>query len=150
MDFGELLTAFTTDAGLEGGPIIEDGACHLEIDGRDVGFMEADGGRRMVVWTAISPCPVDRRDAFLILLLRVNFMGRMLGNGAFSLSEDNVVYAHFMFALPAYDKESFYRELRTLLESVEEWERLADAYRQTVTPEQEQDAGGAVDAWMKV
>lgn len=133
MDFKELLTTFTADAGLKEDPVIEDGACHLLIDDRDVGFMATDDGRRMVVWTAVSPCPVDRREAFLILLLRANFMGRMLANGAFSLSDDNVVYAHSTFELPLYEKEVFYEGLQALLDAVEQWGKLAEAYKQTVT-----------------
>lgn len=150
MDFKEILTAFTAEAGLDDGPIIEDGACHLEIDGRDVGFMEIDGGRRMVVWTAISPCPVDRREAFLLLLLRANFMERMLPEGAFSLSDDDIVYAHSTFALPAYEKEDFYRRLRSLLDAVKEWGRLAEAYGRTVGPNSEPDAESIETQWVKV
>lgn len=132
MEFSELMAAFMADAGVGDGPVIEDGACHLMIDDRDVGFMEADGGRRLVVWCAVGPCPADRRDAFLILLLRANFMGRMLADGAFSLSDDDIVYAHCTLALPVYDKDVFYRSLRNLLEAVEQWEDMAETYRQAV------------------
>ena len=150
MDYREILTAFTADAGLADGPVIEDGACHLDIDGRDVGFMEVDGGRRMVVWTAIGSCPVDRREAFLLLLLRANFMGRMLPNGAFSLSDDDIVYAHSTFALPVYEKEDFYQGLRSLLDAVVEWGKLVEAYKQTVGPNPEPEAESMESKWMKV
>ena len=137
MDCKELVTALMTDAGMEDAPVFEDGACHLEIDGRDIGFMETDDGRRMVVWTAVGECPVDRKNAFLILLLRANFMGRMFADGAFSLSDDDIVYAHCMIALPVLEKEVFYEALRKLLEAVEQWGRLAETYRQTIGPEEE-------------
>lgn len=150
MNFREILTAFTTEAGLDEGPVIEDGTCHLEIDGRDVGFMDVDGGRRMVVWTAIGSCPVDRREAFLLLLLRANFMGRMLPNGAFSLSDDDIVYAHSMFALPVYEKDDFHKGLRVLLDAVREWGKLAEAYRQTVGTNPAPETESAGSKWMKV
>ena len=154
MDLKELLTGFLADAGMDETPVFEDGACHLLIEDRDIGFMETDDGSRLVVWSAVSSCPVERRDAFLMLLLRANFMGRMLPNGAFSLSDDDVVYAHCSFTLPVYDKEDFYRGLKDLLEAVEEWERLAELYKQVVVANPEGPdsegaplAGGGLGDW---
>ena len=143
MNCKELVAALAADAGMEGEPVFEDGACHLGIDDRDVGFMETDDGRRMVVWAAIGECPVDRKDAFLIMLLRANFMGRMLTDGAFSLSDDDFVYAHCVFTLPVQEKEAFYEGLRNFLEAVDEWSRLAETYKQTVGPDEE--AGLAIE-----
>ena len=131
MDFRELVDAFAADAGMtEPVAYEEENVCHLDIDGRDFGFRDVPEAGRMVVWTALAARPPQSGEAFLVQLLRANFMNQGLPDGALSLSDDDIVYAHCSLKLPVFDKEEFYGLLRRFVTAVGEWrEMLALAER---------------------
>ena len=147
MDFKEIMEAFAADAGMTESVAYEDEVCHLDINGRDYGFRTSPEEDRLVVWTAISARPPESGEAYLAELLRANFMNQGMPDGALSLSDDDVVYAHCSLRLPIFDKEEFYRLLRRFVTAVDEWrgkidhaERAHDVMPQ-VRPEQPIDEG---------
>lgn len=127
MDFKELMDAFAADAGMtEPVAYEEEDVCHLDIDGRDFGFRNVPEASRMVVWTAICARPPQSGEAFLVQLLRANFMNQGMPDGALSLSDDDVVYAHCSLRLPVYDKNEFYDLLRRFAATVGEWREMLE------------------------
>lgn len=130
MDFKELIEKFAAEAGMtEPVRFDEDGVCHLDIEDMDVGFMDVPERSQMVVWTAICHCPSEGGEALMRQLLKANFIGRGLADGALSLSDDDDIYAHFHFHLPEFEPVNFYRSLRTFLDTVGEWRTLIENYR---------------------
>ena len=127
MDFRELIDAFAADAGMaEPVAYEEEGVCHLAINGRDYGFRSVPEAGRMVVWTAICARPPESGEAFLVQLLRANFMNQGLPDGALSLSDDDVVYAHCSLRLPIFDKVEFYDLFRRFVTTVNEWREMLE------------------------
>ena len=127
MDYKELIDAFAADAGMaEPVAYEEEDVCHLAIDGRDYGFRGVPEAGRMVIWTALSARPPESGEAFLVQLLRANFMNRGLPDGALSLSDDDIVYAHCSLKLPVFDMEEFYGVLRRFVTAVDDWSEMLD------------------------
>ena len=148
MDFKELMDAFAADAGMtEPVAYEEENVCHLDIDDRDYGFRNVPEASRMVVWTALCARPPQSGESFLVQLLRANFMNQGLPDGALSLSDDDVVYAHCSLKLPVFDMEEFYGVLRRFVTAVDEWREmleLAERAREVmpqVRPEQPSGEG---------
>ena len=131
MDFKELIDAFAADAGMtEPVAYEEENVCHLVINGQDYGFRNVPEANRMMVWAAICARPPQSGEAFLVQLLRANFMNQGLPDGALSLSDDDIVYAHCSLKLPVFDKAEFYGLLRRFVTAVDGWrEMLALAER---------------------
>ena len=148
MEFRELMDAFAADAGMTEPVAYEEGnACHLVINGQDYGFCDVPDAGRMVVWAAICARPPQSGEAFLVQLLRANFMNRGLPDGALSLSDDDIVCAHCSLKLPVFDKNEFYELLRRFVTAVDEWREmleLAERAREVmpqVRPEQPSGEG---------
>ena len=147
MDFKEIMEAFAADAGMTEPVAYEDEVCHLDINGRDYGFRTSPEADRLVVWTAISARPPESGEAYLAELLRANFMNQGMPDGALSLSDGDVVYAHCSLRLPIFDKEEFYGLLRRFVTAVDEWRGILDQAEQAradmpqVRPEQPIDEG---------
>ena len=125
MEFRELMDAFAEDVGMAE-PIAyeDDGLCRLDFDDRTVGFRHVPEAGRMVIWTAICTRPPESGEGLLVQLLRANFMNQGMPDGALSLSDDDVIYAHCTLALPVYDKAEFYSLLQRFLSSVDEWREM--------------------------
>ena len=127
MDFKEIMEAFAADAGMtEPVAYEEENVCHLDIDDRDYGFRNVPEANRMVVWTALSARPPESGEAFLVQLLRANFMNQGMPDGALSLSDDDIVYAHCSLRLPIFDKEEFYDLFRRFVTTVNEWREMLE------------------------
>ena len=127
MDFKELMDAFAADVGMtEPVAYEEEGLCHLDINDRDYGFRFVPEAERLVVWTAICERPPESGEAFLVQLLRANFMNQGVPDGALSLSDDDVVYAHCSLKLPVFDMEEFYGVLRRFVTAVDDWREMLD------------------------
>ena len=127
MDFKEIMEAFAADAGMtEPVAYEEENVCHLDIDDRDYGFRNVPEANRMVVWTALSARPPESGEAFLVQLLRANFMNQGMPDGALSLSDDDIVYAHCSLRLPIFDKVEFYDLFRRFVTTVNEWREMLE------------------------
>lgn len=125
MDFRELMDAFAEDVGMtEPVAYEEEGLCRLDFDDRTVGFRHVPEAGRMVIWTALCARPPESGEGLLVQLLRANFMNQGIPDGALSLSDDDVIYAHCTLVLPVYDKAEFYSLLRRFLSSVGEWREM--------------------------
>lgn len=150
MDFRELIDAFAADCGMTEPVAYEDDTCHLDINDRDFGFRFVAEAGRMVVWTAVCARPPESGETFLVQLLRANFMNQGMPDGALSLSDDDVVYAHCAIKLPVYDKMEFYDLLQRFMETVDAWRKMIDLVGQTkplmsqVRPETPPPAPGEV------
>ena len=150
MDYRELLDAFAADAGMTEPVAYEEDTCHLDIDGQDYGFRNVPEAGRMVVWTALCARPPQSGETFLVQLLRANFMSQGMPDGALSLSDDDVVYAHCALKLPVYDKTEFYELLRRFVTTVDEWREMirlagqARPFMAEVRPEAPSSAAGEV------
>lgn len=131
MDFRELIDAFAADCGMSEPVAYEDETCHLDINDHDFGFRFVAEAERMVVWTAICARPPESGEAFLVQLLRANFMNQGMPDGALSLSDDNVVYAHCAIKLPVYDKMEFYGLLQRFMATVDAWRKMIELAEQT-------------------
>ena len=121
MEFKELMDAFAADAGMSEPVAYEENACHLSINGRDFGFHDVPEAGRMVIWCPLCARPPESGEAFLVQLLRANFMNQGLPDGALSLSDDDIVCAHCTLQLPVFDKEDFYQLLRRFVTAVDGW-----------------------------
>ena len=127
MNFKELLDAFATDVGMtEPVAYEEEDLCHLDINDRDFGFRFVPEADRLVIWTAVCERPPHSGEALLVQLLRANFMGQGMPDGALSLSEDDVIYAHCTLRMPVYDKAEFYALLKRFVATVDEWRTMID------------------------
>lgn len=127
MDFKELLDQFALDVGMtEPVAYEEEGLCHLDINDHDYGFSYVTEADRLVIWTAVCPRPPHSGDALLVQLLRANFIGQGMPDGALSLSEDDVIYAHCTLKMPIYDKTEFYELLNRFVENVDNWRTMID------------------------
>lgn len=125
MDFKELMDTFATDVGMtEPVAYEEENLCHLDINDRDYGFRFVPEAERLVVWTAICERPPESGEAFLVQLLRANFMNQGVPDGALSLSDDDVVYAHCALKMPVYNKAEFYSLLQRFVKTVDEWREM--------------------------
>ena len=150
MDFRELIDAFAADSGMAEPVAYEDETCHLDINDHDFGFRFVAEAERMVVWTAICARPPESGEAFLVQLLRANFMNQGMPDGALSLSDDDVVYAHCTIKLPVYDKMEFYDLLQRFMAAVDAWRKMIELAGQTkplmsqVRPETLPPASGEV------
>ena len=150
MDFKELIDAFAADCGMAEPVAYEDETCHLDINDHDFGFRFVAEAGRMVVWTAVCARPPESGEAFLVQLLRANFMNQGMPDGALSLSDDDVVYAHCAIRLPVYDKMEFYGLLQRFMATVDAWRKMIDLVGQTkplmsqVRPETPPPASGEV------
>ena len=127
MEFRELMDAFAEDVGMAE-PIAyeDDGLCRLDFDDRTVGFRHVPEAGRMVIWTAICTRPPESGEGLLVQLLRANFMNQGMPDGALSLSDDDIVYAHCSLKLPVFDKEEFYGVLRRFVTAVDDWSEMLD------------------------
>lgn len=127
MDFKELMDAFAADAGMtEPVAYEEENVCHLDINGRDYGFRGVPEASRLVVWTALCARPPQSGETFLVQLLRANFMNQGMPDGALSLSDDDIVYAHCSLRLPVFDKNEFYELLQRFVTTVGEWREMLE------------------------
>ena len=127
MDFKELLDTFAEDVGMtEPVAYEDDNLCHLDINDRDFGFRYVAEAERLVVWTAVCARPPQSGEALLVQLLRANFMNQGVPDGALSLSEDDVIYAHCTLKMPVYDKSEFYSLLQRFVATVDEWRTMID------------------------
>lgn len=142
MEFKELMDTFAADAGMTEPVAYEDDVCHLDINGQDIGFRFVPEASRLVVWTVICVRPPESGEAFLMQLLRANFMNQGIPDGALSLSDDNVVYAHCALKLPVYDKTEFYDLLQRFMLAVDEWRGMIQLVGQ-IKPLVEQARAGA-------
>ena len=131
MDFRELMDTFAADAGMTEPVAYEEDVCHLDINGRDFGFRNVPDASRLVVWTAVCARPPESGETFLVQLLRANFMNQGMPDGALSLSEDDVVYAHSTLRLPVYEKTEFYELLQRFVTTVDEWRGMIELVGQT-------------------
>ena len=121
MNFEKIVSEYAKKNGLGDGAAFEEGVGHLEIAGHDIGFMEIPEIERLLVWTAVMKCPEGRVGQFYRLLLRANFMEQGLKGGAFSLSEDDVVYAHRTFVPSDMECDRFAAEMARFVREVEDW-----------------------------
>lgn len=153
MDFKELIDAFAADVGMTEPVVYEEegNVCHLAINGRGYGFRGVPEADRMVVWSALCARPPESGEAFLVQLLRANFMNQGLPDGALSLSDDDIVYAHCSLKLPAFDKEEFYGVLRRFVTAVDDWSEMLDlAERAREVMPQVRPPEPQLDGFMKV
>ena len=152
MDFKELMEAFAADAGMtEPVAFDEENVCHLDIDDRDYGFRNMPEANRIVVWTALMARPPESGEAFLVQLLRANFMNQGMPDGALSLSDDDIVYAHCSLKLPVFDKEEFYGLLRRFVTVVGKWREMLElAERAREVMPQVRPPDKPMDGFMKV
>lgn len=127
MEFKELMDALAQDAGMtEPVAYEDDSSCHLDINDRDFGFLFVAEAERLVVWTAICERPPESGMALLVQLLRANFMNPTLPDGALSLSEDNVIFAHCALKMPVFDKAEFYALLKRFVTACGEWHAMIE------------------------
>ena len=127
MDFKELMDAFAADAGMTESVVYEEeNVCHLAINGRGYGFRGVPEAERLVVWTALCARPPESGERFLVQLLRANFMNQGMPDGALSLSDDDIVYAHCSLRLPVFDKDEFYALLQRFVTAVDDWREMLD------------------------
>ena len=152
MDFKEIIETFAVDAGMTE-PVVyeEENVCHLAINGRGYGFRNVPEAERMVVWTALCARPPESGERFLVQLLRANFMNQGMPDGALSLSDDDIVYAHCSLRLPVFDKEEFYGLLRRFVTVVGKWREMLElAERAREVMPQVRPSGQPMDGFMKV
>ena len=121
IDFERFMTEYAGKIGVAEAVDFDDGICHLDIAGRDIGFMRIPEVDAILVWSALKACPSEGAETFYRLLLRLNFMGRGIREGAFSVSEDNVAYAHRTFSAPEADPEGFAAAVERFVKDVEAW-----------------------------
>ena len=128
MDFKELMDTFAVDVGMtESIAYEEDGdLCHLDINDRDFGFRYVAEAECLVVWTVSCERPPESGEAFLVQLLRANFMNQGVPDGALSLSDDDDVVAHCTLRMPVYDKAEFYSLLRRFVTACDEWRAIIE------------------------
>ena len=127
MEFKEIMEAFAADAGMtEPVAYEEEDVCHLAINGRDYGFRGVPEAGRMVIWTPLCARPPESGERFLVQLLRANFMNQGMPDGALSLSDDDIVYAHCSLRLPIFDKVEFYDLFRRFVTTVNEWREMLE------------------------
>ena len=154
MNYEEVVREYAARKGLGDNVSFEEGVCHLEIAGRDVGFMEIPEIDRLLVWTVVMKCPEERVESFYRMLLKANFMEQGLKGGAFSLSDDNVVYAHRNFVPSDMEGERFAAEMHLFVHEIEEWYAgIADFHLVSHALEYvAEEVGPAQDAedWMQV
>ena len=106
--------------------VFDEGICHLEIGGHDIGFMTIPERETILVWTAVMNSPTEDVAAFYRLLLRANFMGQGVRDGAFSLSDENVVFAHRTFLAPGTKPADFAAAVSAFVDDVEVWRQTAE------------------------
>lgn len=129
MDFKELIEAFAAQSGVTGTlPFDEKDICHLPLKNRDVGFMKVPQLDRLLVWTVIGQKPVEGVETFYEQLLKANFMGQTIPEGAFSLSDDGSVYAHRTFVLSMIGTDELKEGVDRFLSAVEDWSEMTDMY----------------------
>ena len=147
MDFKEIMEAFAADVGMTE-PVVyeEENVCHFAINGKGYGFRGVPEAGRMVIWTPLCARPPESGERFLVQLLRANFMNQGMPDGALSLSDDDIVYAHCSLKLPVFDMEEFYGVLRRFVTAVDDWremlalaERAREVMPQVRLPEQAMD-----------
>lgn len=127
MEYKELMDAFAQDVGMTEPVAYEDeNLCHLDINDRAFGFRYVAEAERLVVWTEIAPRPPDGGETLLVQLLRANFMNRGLPDGALSLSDDDVIFAHCALKMPVYDKTEFYSLLKRFVDATDEWRTMIE------------------------
>ena len=127
MDFKEIMEAFAADVGMTE-PVVyeEENVCHFAINGKGYGFRGVPEAGRMVIWTPLCARPPESGERFLVQLLRANFMNQGMPDGALSLSDDDIVYAHCSLKLPVFDMEEFYGVLRRFVTAVDDWSEMLD------------------------
>ena len=152
MEFKEIIEAFAADVGMTE-PVVyeEENVCHFAINGKGYGFRGVPEAERLVVWTALCARPPESGERFLVQLLRANFMNQGMPDGALSLSDDDIVYAHCSLKLPVFDKDEFYALLQRFVTAVDEWrEMLALAERAREVMPQVRPPDQPTDGFMKV
>ena len=127
MEFKEIIEAFAADVGMTD-PVVyeEENVCHFAINGKGYGFRGVPEAGRMVIWTPLCARPPESGERFLVQLLRANFMNQGMPDGALSLSDDDIVYAHCSLKLPVFDMEEFYGVLRRFVTAVDDWSEMLD------------------------
>ena len=121
IDFERFMTEYAANNGVDAPIDFDEGCCHLPIAGQDLGFMQLPEGDAILVWSALKACPADDAEAFYRLLLRSNFMGQGIREGAFSISEDNVAYAHRTFPDPEANPAGFAAAVTRFVEDIKTW-----------------------------
>ena len=105
----------------EGAPVV------LSVDGTEVTIREDADGRTVILAAEIGEMPPDAGGAFAAVALQSNYAA--MGGTALSLdAEAGELFATASLPLALADKESLSHAVEALVDTAEEWCRLATAF----------------------
>ena len=125
--FDACMDAFADALGLDTPDRDGDGAVVLSVDGTEVSFREDADGRTVLLAAGIGEMPPDAGGVFAAVALQSNFAA--MGGEALSLdAEAGELFATASLPLALADPDALSRAVEALVDTSEEWRRLATAF----------------------
>ena len=136
MEFDVLMKCLADESGVpEGFAADEDGVVRIGSgENSSIAFAEIDEMRSVLIWSRVRDLPPQGAEPLKDELLKANFMGRALGGGTLSLSDDGGIYLHRILPLQILDGDGFINEVTLFVGHLRDWRRLLRAYEAMEKP----------------
>ena len=144
MKYSELIADFARLIGIEGDVAFDDeGVWRIGTEDIVFAFREIAETDSLLVYSSIGPLPVTGAESFKTAVLRANFVGQGVPDGAFSLDDDDRVWVHRFFDLKALDASGLADAFEGFVELVLNWRRLRESNPDTAeeTGRESEEAG---------
>ena len=130
MEFDVLMKCLADESGVpEGFAADEDGVVRIGSgENSSIAFTEIGELQSVLIWSRVCDLPQQGAELVKDELLKANFLGRALGGGTLSLSDDGGIYLHRMLPLLLTDGDAFIEEVTTFVDRLQTWRRLLQRY----------------------